>query len=184
LPNSAIAEFGKFYFSDTIKIMSLIIEILEDLWNMQLNYKGAKVNAFGVPIFWESKKDHSKNSFESTLSRLKKKGFIEIKSNKWLLTKAGKEYFENKRRLSIKFSSSFVLNAPKNLLLMFDIPESKKNEREWLRWHLKEFQYFMIQKSVWVGPSPLPKKFKEHVKNIGLSNCIKTFKLAKSYKVS
>jgi hypothetical protein len=66
---------------------------------------------------------------------------------------------------------------------MFDVPESRKAEREWLRWHLREFQYVMIQKSVWVGPSPLPKKFRDHVKNIGLNNFIKTFKLAKPYQI-
>jgi hypothetical protein len=161
--------------------MSLVMEILEDLWNARLHYKGARVNAFGVPIFWENKKEHPKNSFESTISRLKKNGFIEKRANTWILTKAGKEYFENKKRLSLKFSSPFPLNSPRNLLLMFDVPESKKAEREWLRWHLKEFQYFMIQKSVWVGPGPLPKKFKEYVKNTGLNNFIKTFKLAKPY---
>jgi len=157
--------------------------ILEDLWSTRLYYKGMKVNLLGVPILWENKKGHSENSFGSTLSKLKKRGFIEIKSGRWMLTRAGKEYFENKRKLSLKFASPFPLNSPKNLLLMFDVPESKKAEREWLRWHLREFQYFMIQKSVWVGPSPLPNKFREHMKSIGLNNFIKTFKLAKTYQI-
>lgn len=160
------------------------MEILESLWNAQLHYKGARVNAFGIPIFGESKKYHSKKSFEGTLYRLKKKGLTEMKSRKWVITETGKKYFENKRRLSVRFFSPFPLNTPKNLLLMFDIPESKKAERNWLRWHLREFQYFMIQKSVWVDPSPLPKKFKEHVKNMGLSSCIKTFKLARPYQIN
>jgi hypothetical protein len=63
LLNSAIAKFSKFNFGDTIKFMSLIMEILEDLWNMQLNYKGVKVNAFGVPIFWDDKSGHTEKSF-------------------------------------------------------------------------------------------------------------------------
>ncbi len=164
--------------------MSIVMEILEDLWNMRLNYKGAKVNAFGVPIFWEDKKNYNKSSFNKTADRLVKKGFIEIRSEKWFLTQSGKEYFENKRKLYLKFSSPFILNSPKNLLLMFDIPESKRAERHWLRWHLKEFQYYMIQQSVWVGPSPLPKKFGAHLKNIGLDKYIKTFKLAKPYQIN
>jgi DNA-binding transcriptional regulator PaaX len=159
------------------------MEIFEDLWNMQLNYKGAKVNAFGVPIFWENKNNYPKKSVDDTFYRLRKKGYVEIKSGKWILTKIGKEYFENKRKMSMKFCSPFVLNAPKNLLLMFDIPESKRAERNWLRWHLREFQYYMIQQSVWVGPSPLPKKFGAHLKAMGLYNCIKTFKLAKPYQI-
>ncbi|MCX6717161.1 MAG: hypothetical protein NTU76_00605 [Candidatus Taylorbacteria bacterium] len=39
----------------------------------------------------------------------------------------------------------------------------------------------MIQRSVWVGPSPLPKDFIDYVKSIGLRDKLKTFKLAKSY---
>ena len=64
---------------------------------------------------------------------------------------------------------------------MYDIPHEKKKERDWFRRHLKKFNYIMIQKSVWVGPSPLPKDFLDYVKSIGLLNQLKTFKLAKSY---
>ena len=39
----------------------------------------------------------------------------------------------------------------------------------------------MIQRSVWVGPSPLPKEFLDYVKTIGLQNYLKTFKLAEAY---
>jgi len=66
---------------------------------------------------------------------------------------------------------------------MFDIPESDKREREWLRWHLKKFKYTMIQKSVWVGPEPLPKDFISYSKEAGIWDFIKTFKLAKSYVI-
>ncbi len=160
------------------------MEILEGLWNTHLYYKGMRVNLLGVPKLWEDKNERKKDSCLSTLYRLRKNGLVEIKSGKWFLTEAGKKYFENKRKLALKFSSPFILNAPKNLLLMFDIPESKRAERNWLRWHLKEFQYFMIQKSVWVGPSPLSKKFLEHTKGMGLDKYIKTFKLARSYQTN
>ena len=67
---------------------------------------------------------------------------------------------------------------------MFDIPESRQNERKWLRLHLKDFHYNMIQKSVWIGPSPLPQKFFNYLKEIKLDKCIKTFKLSKPFKVN
>jgi len=142
-----------------------------------------RVNLLGFPKPWKQKDLYKKNSFYSTVSRLRKNGFIETKSGRWFLTKTGKKYFEDKRKLSLKFSSPFKLNTPKNLLLMFDIPESRKAERNWLRWHLREFQYFMIQKSVWVGPSPLPKKFGAYLKEIGLYDYIKTFKLSRPYQI-
>ena len=64
---------------------------------------------------------------------------------------------------------------------MYDIPENKKAEREWLRWHLKKFSYVMIHKSVWVGPSPLPREFLGYLKKVGIQKTIRTFKLAKAY---
>jgi hypothetical protein len=39
----------------------------------------------------------------------------------------------------------------------------------------------MIQKSVWVGPSPLPKEFLEYIEKIKIKDGLKIFKLAKGY---
>ncbi len=87
----------------------------------------------------------------------------------------------NKKPYHHSFSSSLGENAPKDLIVMYDIPHEKKKERDWFRRHLKKFNYVMIQKSVWVGPSPLPKDFLEYVTSIGLKKKLKTLKLAKSY---
>ena len=163
--------------------MSMVMEILEGLCNTHVYYKGSRVNLFGVHRPWEPNTEYKSHPFNSTMFRLKKNGLVKKVSGKWMLTEEGKKYFENKRKLLQKFASPFVLNAPKNLLLIFDVPESKKAERNWLRWHLREFQYYMIQKSVWVGPSPLPKNFKDYAKEMGLNSYIKTFKLAKPYQI-
>jgi len=64
---------------------------------------------------------------------------------------------------------------------MYDVAEEKKKERDWFRRQLKNFGYVMIQRSVWVGPSPLSKEFVDYVKEIGLQDHLKTFKLAKAY---
>ena len=85
---------------------------------------------------------------------------------------------------NFSFVSPFSKDSSKNLIVMYDIPHEKKKERDWFRRHLKKFDYIMIQKSVWVGPSPLPKDFLSYVKSIGLENQLKTFKLAKSYSGS
>ena len=114
-------------------------------------YKGMKVNSFGLPI-WEDSKS----------SRVKK---------------------NNRKRnfYHFAFPSPFKKDSPKNLIVMYDVTEQKKKERDWFRRHLKKFDYTMIQRSVWVGPSPLPKEFLDYVKEIGLKNQFKTFKLAKAY---
>ena len=87
----------------------------------------------------------------------------------------------NRRIYHHTFSSILNENSPKNLIVMYDIPTEKKKERDWFRRHLKKFNYIMIQKSVWVGPSPLPKDFLKYVDSIGLRKKLKTLKLAKNY---
>ena len=140
-------------------------KILIALTDTTVNYKGMRVNLLGIPVF----KNYSKNSVKSTTYRLIKRGLIEKKSNEWQITHLGKKYLKR--------------NMPKNLIVMFDIPETQKAEREWFRWHLKKFNYKMIQKSVWVGPSPLPKEFMEYIEKIKLKDKVKTFRLAKGYKI-
>ena len=86
-----------------------------------------------------------------------------------------------KRQYLHSFVSNFNKNTPKNLLLIYDIPEGRKKERDWFRRQLKNFDFIMIQRSVWVGPSPLPKDFLAYLKEIKIKDNLKTFKLAKSY---
>ena len=81
----------------------------------------------------------------------------------------------------LRFSSPFKKNAPKNLIVMYDIPHTKKKERDWFRRQLKNFDFTIIQKSIWVGPSPLPKEFLDYLKEIKIENNFKTLNLAKSY---
>jgi DNA-binding transcriptional regulator PaaX len=115
------------------------------------NYKGVKTNVFGIPIK-ERMRDRRKKDSER------------IKS----------VYYTS-------FSYKFEKTSPKNLIVIYDIPQDKKKERDWFRRHLKKFDFIMIQKSVWVGPFPLPKDFLDYVKSIDLKDKFKTFKLARPY---
>ncbi|MBK5215914.1 MAG: CRISPR-associated endonuclease Cas2, partial [Candidatus Pacebacteria bacterium] len=113
-------------------------------------YKGVKVNSFGIPVF-----------FKKNNSRIKKKD-------------RKRDFYHN------TFNSPFKKESPKNLLIIYDIPSNKRKERDWFRRHLRKFGYIMIQKSVWVGPSPLPKDFLLYLKEIEIGDDFKIFKLAKS----
>ncbi len=118
----------------------------------RLYYKGIRIGALGLPVLIEEKEI----CIEEKVPR-------------------------SKRVYHPSFSSPFKSNAPKNLLVLYDVPDGQKTERDWFRRHLLKFGYIMIQRSVWVGPSPLPKQFMDYVKEIGLQDEIKTFKLAKAY---
>ena len=158
--------------------MSMVREILEELWNTELKYKGMTVNIFGIPRF----KKYPHKSLNVTLNRLKKKGVIEKELTGIILSKYGKDYVKKKINSLKQFNKPKNISKNKNLLVMFDIPVEKKGEREWFRWHLKKFGYIMVQHSIWIGPYPLPKEFTNYIKEIKLNKCIKTLKLAKSYK--
>lgn len=158
--------------------MSLVADIFEELWNTTLNYKGVRVNLLGIPRF------NAKNtrSFYSTLYRMEKQELIAKDGRGWYLTKAGR-----KKALSgmsfRRFNSPFKQNEPKNLLLLFDIPNDKHSYRDWLRNQLKEFGYTMIQKSVWYGPSPLPPDFLRYLRNdLKLGKNVKMFKVSQGLK--
>lgn len=158
--------------------MSLVSEILEELWNTELNYKGWRVNFFGVPCFILK----NKRSLQTTLYRLKKANYIESDGEGWYMTERGKKYY--KSRIKFKtFGNPFKRSAPKDLLLIFDVPQEKNSHRDWLRRQLKEFDYIMVQRSVWVGPSPLPKEFLAYIKQIGIRGSVETFKLARGYNL-
>jgi DNA-binding transcriptional regulator PaaX len=115
-------------------------------------YKGMRVDSFGLPIFTSSKKEKVKKTHKRIRSLY-----------------------------HISFPSNFKKDSPKNLIIIYDIPENLKKERDWFRRHLVKFEYTMIQKSVWVGPSPLPKDFLDYLKEIKIGDSFKTFKLAKPY---
>jgi len=85
-------------------------------------YKGIRVNSFGIPV--------------SNFSKSKK-----ISDSKKV-----------KHLYNPSFRSPFDSNSQKNLIVMYDIPESNKKERDWFRRHLVKFGYEMVQKSVWVNP--------------------------------
>ena len=147
------------------------------LFEPKFKYKGVPVSLIGLPSIFPYKKQSVRNA----LHRLKKEGYIRRDGDFLFAMPKSQKYIESKKAKFPVFDSKIKENSSKNLLVMFDIPEDRKAEREWFRFHLKKFGYEMIQKSVWVGPSPLPKEFLNYVKEINLENNIKTFKLARDY---
>lgn len=160
--------------------MDIQTKLLELFETPLLRYKGVPVNIFGLPVF----REYKRNSVKVAFSRLEKKQYILCTGSTWKLTESGKRYWKKRQARLRLFESVFSKESPRNLLLIFDIPEVRKAEREWFRFHLRKFDYKMIQRSVWVGPSPLPQEFLDYLKQIKLSDCIKTFKLAKSYQIN
>lgn len=159
--------------------MSISGEILKVLSEPKFRHNGIPVNTLGFPVFGKYKK----KTITNTINYLKRKKYITIETDSLKVSTSGKQYLSRRQAMLRVFESPFPKNTPKNLLVLFDIPEKRKSEREWFRRQLLEFGYEMVQKSVWLGPSPLPKDFVDYVKKIGLKEGIKTFKLARGSKL-
>ncbi len=157
--------------------MSIILDILKELNKTNIKYKGIRVNLFGLPVL----SNYKHSSVKATAFRMKNKGFLDKNNLGWLITKKGSDLLKNKPKAFKKFTSQFSDKAPKNLLIIFDVPQTRREYRDWFRRQLRIFGYILIQKSVWVGPSPLPKEFTTYIKEIGMKDYIKTFKLKKGY---
>lgn len=124
----------------------------------------------------ERRKSAKRSSVYSELARLKRNGFIEKTDAGWKLTQAGHTSF-SKNRVVNHIASPFPPKSPDKILLSFDIPETERNLRDWLRNQLKIFGYRMVQQSLWVGPGPLPKEFDVRIKELNIKSRIRVFHL-------
>lgn len=96
-------------------------------------------------------KRRGKNEFKKSLKRLEGKGVIYLAGDKIKLTKRGKQLVQKYAIEQIQ------LNKPKKWnglwhLVSYDIPNEKKQERDWFRFTLKRLDFKQIQESLWVHP--------------------------------
>jgi phenylacetic acid degradation operon negative regulatory protein len=110
--------------------------------------------------------EFSRQTFSTTLARLKKQGLVKGASAKrkflWSITNKG----------HAKLMSSRVL-IPEEIdgiprLVVYDVPESNRRKRDWLRKDLVACGYKQLQKSVWLGYRPLPAGFAELIDELKL----------------
>ena len=114
-----------------------------------------------------------KGTFKTTIYRLKRRGLLEKNNKLWRLTQKGKQFME---RILERTEYKNLSKRKKNMIIIFDIPQSIHKKRHWLRQELSCLGFSPIQKSVWFGPAPLPKTFIEHLHKVQLLPCLKFFK--------
>lgn len=127
------------------------------------------------------RKGFKKNTVEVNIARLKREGLIEeVKDKKiYYLTQKGEEMVAFiKDRYSI-------LEKPwdgKIRLVVFDISENKRSQREWFRQELLLMQYKLLQKSVYVGKYPIPDDLYQELTKNGIFESVHIFTLEKADK--
>lgn len=118
--------------------------------------------------------------FWRDLSRLKKLGLVETETRdgfvKVKLTEEGESEY-----LKIKIYQTGPLARGLICVVVFDIPEKKREERKLLRFFLKEFGFEKIQKSVWISPFDVAEPLIEFVKARKLDGWIRVFTAKESF---
>ena len=117
--------------------------------------------------YYDELKNLKKESARMILWRLQKKGLVEKKKSGFQITKLGlktvKEFQEKEEE---QWDGKWRI-------VMFDIPEKNRDGRNWLRWQLISLEYKPIQKSVFMGKSPLAEDFYEEILFRKLNNCVR-----------
>lgn len=155
-----------FYQLDTMT--SKLLEAIEFL--VGFHYVAFSRKSLGAKLrmdpFWEGHK------IIKTIGNLERGGFIKrIGNNNYKLTSKGVK--------RINFSKFFRLSFDKKKkdgfwrIIIFDIPESQKFKRELLRQKLRDFDFQMIQKSVFASPYVCEKEIKELCKILNLRGEVK-----------
>lgn len=138
-----------------------IEEIRDPLSLVSSAYK----NMYGfVPI------EYRRHNFSSLVGRSFKTGYIErvIKNGATYLrlTSAGKEHIQ--REFPIM---SFLKTWNKKwIIVIFDIEETSRKQRNNLRNMLKNIGFGMLQQSVWITPLPIGQDVKESISHKGFSD--------------
>jgi hypothetical protein len=132
----------------------------------------------------------SKIAFWSLLSKLKKEGLIAKRENTIALTERGKKYLQKERENpSLRTNKKYIIkktniNSSEIILIIFDIPEKESRKRKWLRFQLRQFNFQVLQKSVWWGTAGFPKEFLRDLKKYEIFPYVHIFSVKKKGTIS
>lgn len=141
-------------------------------------FSARSTRAYNKILYEQVLKRRKSSSVRTTLYRLRRNGLVTNEGSEWKLTAQGKQFYKREKN-PVYLPSPFKPKSPDYLLLCFDVPESERKLRDWLRTQLKIFGYRMVQKSLWIGPGPLPKEFNDRIAELKIKPHIKIFNLAK-----
>lgn len=65
------------------------------------------------------------------------------------------------------------------IIVVFDIPEGKRSKRDWIRRTLNTMGFIMIQKSVWMSQTVLPRVFIENIAEQGIASYVEILEVTK-----
>ncbi|MBI4159646.1 CRISPR-associated endonuclease Cas2 [Candidatus Wolfebacteria bacterium] len=125
--------------------------------------------------------------YVALLYKLKKDGLVvEKKSEKrrfLFLTHAGIKklnLLKNTRKNKLPTPRYDKEESGRVTIIIFDVPEAERKKRAWLRSALASLGFTLVQKSVWIGKSKIPKEFLNDLKNLNLIPCVEIFEITRA----
>ena len=116
-----------------------------------------------------TKRKLQRETLRQSIRRLKKYGIVQSDKKRISLTKEGRALLKN-----VKNTNSILQKRWdwRYRLVIFDVPEKKRDFRDWLREELYLLNYTQLQKSVFIGKYPLPINLLQHIKSHGMWACV------------
>ncbi len=140
---------------------------------------------------WDKSKNKTRSNinekvFRVVLSRLRNDGLVaKNKKGLWGITRQGRNFaFLAREFLKKRESYAAPKNPEEKIVIVFDIPEKRRHERNGLRFELLALEFNQLQKSVWIGCGPLPADFITYLKDHDLFPCVHIFSVNKQGTIS
>ena len=134
-------------------------------------------NSIRKKILWErvqKRRKISRDVYCQSIYRLKKRGIIQDKNGIFHLAQKGEKFFYNTFR---KIKTKPIKTC--RVMIIFDIPERKRKVRSWIRRQIKDWDFKMVQKSVWIGYGPVPEEFTKRLKILKVYDGVKIYDIRK-----
>lgn len=137
---------------------------------------------------FEELKRLEQKRFYTLLSKLRREGVVKKRKIGarvlWGLTKNGfkklTDYTKQKQYVDMPKRAYVKEKVLDQTLIIFDIPESLKHYRNWIRYHISLLGFIMLQKSVWVGTYQIPADFIHDLRESNLLRYVHFFKITKT----
>lgn len=135
-----------------------------------------------------------RQSLYSLLNQLKRDGLVRKKqpgrNTIWNITPRGRIHLvkigmrRSRRRggeqLVFPSKKKYIPKPAKDFIIVaFDITETERKRRDWLRSCLVGFGFSQLQKSVWVGNWGIPEEFLRDLKDLKMFPCVHIFSVSK-----
>ena len=116
------------------------------------------------------------------LYKLKKEGIIALGGRRtWHITARGIHYLDQKQRKDDHIGPPFYYSAASHefTIVTYDVPESERKKRAWLRAALANMKFQRLQKSVWAGKVTIPEEFLKDAQQLRILPYIDIFVVTK-----